>query len=175
MEMEEIIRQRLTGQDISVCILVRCAASEIEGEREGLGRWETPYLWQTQLLIIEFNLCFIPHMTFCGFLCVVSLRLPTVKVGSDLLFSLCKIKKKFELSLKRTWCIFCCVRWFNIPFFPPLCLPLSVFKNPVCKVYRFQTMDSKWMLVREQMEECTLSFSIPKQLLSLYIQEDMSR
>ncbi|XP_076003920.1 type II inositol 3,4-bisphosphate 4-phosphatase isoform X1 [Genypterus blacodes] len=50
-----------------------------------------------------------------------------------------------------------------------------VFKNPVCKVYRFQTMDCKWMLVREQMEECTLSFSIPKQLLSLYIQEDMSR
>uniref|UniRef100_UPI0037E8549F type II inositol 3,4-bisphosphate 4-phosphatase isoform X2 n=1 Tax=Semicossyphus pulcher TaxID=241346 RepID=UPI0037E8549F len=50
-----------------------------------------------------------------------------------------------------------------------------VFKNPVCKVYRFQTMESKWMLVREQMEECTLSFSIPKQLLSLYIQEDMSR
>uniref|UniRef100_A0A8D2ZV23 phosphatidylinositol-3,4-bisphosphate 4-phosphatase n=1 Tax=Scophthalmus maximus TaxID=52904 RepID=A0A8D2ZV23_SCOMX len=50
-----------------------------------------------------------------------------------------------------------------------------VFKNPVCKVYRFQTVDSKWMLVREQMEECTLSFSIPKQLLSLYIQEDMNR
>ncbi|XP_072241012.1 type II inositol 3,4-bisphosphate 4-phosphatase isoform X2 [Leuresthes tenuis] len=55
--------------------------------------------------------------------------------------------------------------------------PLSgpVFRNPVCKVYRFQTVDSKWMLVREQMEECTLSFSIPKQLLSLYIQEGMSR
>uniref|UniRef100_A0A3Q1BAW7 Phosphatidylinositol-3,4-bisphosphate 4-phosphatase n=1 Tax=Amphiprion ocellaris TaxID=80972 RepID=A0A3Q1BAW7_AMPOC len=50
-----------------------------------------------------------------------------------------------------------------------------VFRNPVCKVYRFQTVDSKWMFVREQMEECTLSFSIPKQLLSLYIQEDMSR
>ncbi|XP_029909382.1 type II inositol 3,4-bisphosphate 4-phosphatase isoform X2 [Myripristis murdjan] len=50
-----------------------------------------------------------------------------------------------------------------------------VFKNPVCKVYRFQTVDGKWMLVREQMEECTLSFSIPRQLLSLYIQEDMKR
>ncbi|TWW58761.1 Type II inositol 3,4-bisphosphate 4-phosphatase [Takifugu flavidus] len=49
-----------------------------------------------------------------------------------------------------------------------------VFKNPICKVYRFQTADSKWMLVREQMEECTLSFSVPKQLLSLYIQEDTS-
>uniref|UniRef100_A0A674NAK2 Inositol polyphosphate-4-phosphatase type II B n=1 Tax=Takifugu rubripes TaxID=31033 RepID=A0A674NAK2_TAKRU len=47
--------------------------------------------------------------------------------------------------------------------------------NPICKVYRFQTADSKWMLVREQMEECTLSFSVPKQLLSLYIQEDTSR
>uniref|UniRef100_A0A667YD98 Inositol polyphosphate-4-phosphatase type II B n=1 Tax=Myripristis murdjan TaxID=586833 RepID=A0A667YD98_9TELE len=51
----------------------------------------------------------------------------------------------------------------------------EVFKNPVCKVYRFQTVDGKWMLVREQMEECTLSFSIPRQLLSLYIQEDMKR
>uniref|UniRef100_A0A8C4ZN43 phosphatidylinositol-3,4-bisphosphate 4-phosphatase n=1 Tax=Gadus morhua TaxID=8049 RepID=A0A8C4ZN43_GADMO len=51
----------------------------------------------------------------------------------------------------------------------------SLFKNPVCKVYRFQTVDSKWMLVREQMEECTLSFSLPKQLLSLYIQEDTTR
>ncbi|XP_067354419.1 type II inositol 3,4-bisphosphate 4-phosphatase isoform X4 [Channa argus] len=50
-----------------------------------------------------------------------------------------------------------------------------VFRNPICKVYRFQTVESKWMLVREQMEECTLSFSVPKQLLSLYIQEDVSR
>eukprot|EP00063_Salmo_salar_P090124 XP_014064959.1 PREDICTED: type II inositol 3,4-bisphosphate 4-phosphatase-like [Salmo salar] len=49
----------------------------------------------------------------------------------------------------------------------------AVFKNPVCKVYKFQTVDCKWMLVREQMEECTLSFSIPRQLLHLYIQEDM--
>ncbi|XP_068614242.1 type II inositol 3,4-bisphosphate 4-phosphatase-like [Brachionichthys hirsutus] len=31
------------------------------------------------------------------------------------------------------------------------------------------------MLVREQMEECALSFRVPKQLLALYIQEDMSR
>ncbi|XP_036406903.1 type II inositol 3,4-bisphosphate 4-phosphatase isoform X2 [Megalops cyprinoides] len=51
----------------------------------------------------------------------------------------------------------------------------AVFKNPVCKVYRFQTVDCKWMLVREQMAECTLSFSIPKQLITLYIQEDMRR
>uniref|UniRef100_A0A3Q2P1Z1 phosphatidylinositol-3,4-bisphosphate 4-phosphatase n=1 Tax=Fundulus heteroclitus TaxID=8078 RepID=A0A3Q2P1Z1_FUNHE len=52
---------------------------------------------------------------------------------------------------------------------------LPLFRNPICKVYRFQTADSKWMLVREQMEECTLSFTIPRQLLSLYIQEDKSR
>ncbi|XP_066574494.1 type II inositol 3,4-bisphosphate 4-phosphatase isoform X3 [Amia ocellicauda] len=51
----------------------------------------------------------------------------------------------------------------------------AVFKNPVCKVYRFQTVDSKWMFVREQMAECTLSFNIPKQLITLYIQEDMRR
>ncbi|KAK3572671.1 hypothetical protein QTP86_004033 [Hemibagrus guttatus] len=51
----------------------------------------------------------------------------------------------------------------------------AVFKNPVCKVYRFQTTDSKWMLVREQMAECTLSFSIPIQLLRLFIQEDRNR
>ncbi|XP_017573144.1 type II inositol 3,4-bisphosphate 4-phosphatase isoform X7 [Pygocentrus nattereri] len=51
----------------------------------------------------------------------------------------------------------------------------AVFKNPVCKVYRFQTVDSKLMLVREQMAECTLSFSIPMQLLGLFIQEDSCR
>ncbi|XP_058884300.1 type II inositol 3,4-bisphosphate 4-phosphatase-like isoform X1 [Acipenser ruthenus] len=51
----------------------------------------------------------------------------------------------------------------------------AVFKNPVCKVYRFQTVDSKWMFIREQMAECTLSFNIPKQLMTLYIQEDMRR
>uniref|UniRef100_A0A672IBQ3 Inositol polyphosphate-4-phosphatase type II B n=1 Tax=Salarias fasciatus TaxID=181472 RepID=A0A672IBQ3_SALFA len=62
-----------------------------------------------------------------------------------------------------------------LPVLPPLSFPLTVFRNPVCKVYRFQTVDSKWMLVREQMEECTLSFSVPKQLLSLYMQEDMNR
>uniref|UniRef100_A0A8B9H1Z0 Inositol polyphosphate-4-phosphatase type II B n=1 Tax=Astyanax mexicanus TaxID=7994 RepID=A0A8B9H1Z0_ASTMX len=54
-------------------------------------------------------------------------------------------------------------------------LPYVNHINPVCKVYRFQTVDSKWMLVREQMAECTLSFSIPMQLLSLFIQEDSRR
>ncbi|KAL2098065.1 hypothetical protein ACEWY4_007272 [Coilia grayii] len=51
----------------------------------------------------------------------------------------------------------------------------ALFKNPVCKVYRFQTLDSKWMLVREQMAESTLSFTIPKQLITLHIQEDSRR
>lgn len=51
----------------------------------------------------------------------------------------------------------------------------GVFKNAIFKVYRFQTVESKWMLVREQMAECTLSFSIPKQLISLYIEEDTCR
>ncbi|KAL1023759.1 hypothetical protein UPYG_G00045740 [Umbra pygmaea] len=54
-------------------------------------------------------------------------------------------------------------------------LPGTVFKNPVFKVYRFQTVDGLWMMVREQMDECTLSFSIPRQLLNLYIQEDIRR
>uniref|UniRef100_A0A8C9RUY7 Inositol polyphosphate-4-phosphatase type II B n=1 Tax=Scleropages formosus TaxID=113540 RepID=A0A8C9RUY7_SCLFO len=52
---------------------------------------------------------------------------------------------------------------------------LMIFRNPICKVYRFQTVDNRWMLVREQMAECTLSFLIPKQLITLYIQEDMRR
>ncbi|XP_051994191.1 type II inositol 3,4-bisphosphate 4-phosphatase-like isoform X2 [Xyrauchen texanus] len=51
----------------------------------------------------------------------------------------------------------------------------AVFKNAICKMYRFQTVDSKWMLVREQMAECTLSFCIPKQLIALYIEEDTCR
>uniref|UniRef100_A0A4W5MB37 Uncharacterized protein n=1 Tax=Hucho hucho TaxID=62062 RepID=A0A4W5MB37_9TELE len=51
----------------------------------------------------------------------------------------------------------------------------AVFRSPVCKVYRFQTESSRWMLVREQMSESPLSSSLPKQLLSCYIQEDMRR
>lgn len=47
---------------------------------------ETPYLWQTNLLIIEFNLCFIPNVTFEEFRTVVFLTLPAVKVGLDPLF-----------------------------------------------------------------------------------------
>lgn len=61
----------------------------------------------------------------------------------------------------------------KISFVPPP--PSSVFKNPVSKLYRFQTVDSQWMQVREQMAECTVSFGIPKQLLALYIQEDAAR
>ncbi|XP_036842972.1 type II inositol 3,4-bisphosphate 4-phosphatase-like isoform X2 [Oncorhynchus mykiss] len=51
----------------------------------------------------------------------------------------------------------------------------AVFRSTVCKVYRFQTEASRWMLVREQMSESPLSSSLPKQLLSCYIQEDMRR
>lgn len=50
-----------------------------------------PYLWQTQLLTIEFNLCFIPPVTFEDFQSIVSLTLPAVKAGSDPLFSLSKV------------------------------------------------------------------------------------
>ncbi|KAM4536223.1 inositol polyphosphate 4-phosphatase type II-like [Odontesthes bonariensis] len=45
----------------------------------------------------------------------------------------------------------------------------------LCKVYRFQTEDRRWLLVREQMSETPLSFSLPKQLLSVLIQEHTNR
>ncbi|XP_075307910.1 type II inositol 3,4-bisphosphate 4-phosphatase-like isoform X2 [Odontesthes bonariensis] len=45
----------------------------------------------------------------------------------------------------------------------------------LCKVYRFQTEDRRWLLVREQMSETPLSFSLPKQLLSALIQEHTNR
>ncbi|XP_042326293.1 inositol polyphosphate 4-phosphatase type II isoform X3 [Sceloporus undulatus] len=56
-------------------------------------------------------------------------------------------------------------------------LPLlnAVLRNPICKLYRFPTSDNKWMCVREQMSESTLSFHIPKELISLHIKEDMRR
>nr|XP_006010054.2 PREDICTED: type II inositol 3,4-bisphosphate 4-phosphatase isoform X1 [Latimeria chalumnae] len=51
----------------------------------------------------------------------------------------------------------------------------TVFKNPVWKIYRFPTTDNKWLYVREQMTESTLSFHIPKELIALYIIEDTRR
>uniref|UniRef100_A0A8D0GTY1 phosphatidylinositol-3,4-bisphosphate 4-phosphatase n=1 Tax=Sphenodon punctatus TaxID=8508 RepID=A0A8D0GTY1_SPHPU len=56
-------------------------------------------------------------------------------------------------------------------------LPLlnAVLKNPICKLYRFPTSDNKWMHIREQMSESTLSFHIPKELINLHIKEDMRR
>nr|XP_020442311.1 type II inositol 3,4-bisphosphate 4-phosphatase-like isoform X3 [Monopterus albus]XP_020442312.1 type II inositol 3,4-bisphosphate 4-phosphatase-like isoform X4 [Monopterus albus] len=51
----------------------------------------------------------------------------------------------------------------------------AVLCAQVCKVYRFQTEDQRWMLVREQLSETPLSFSLPKQLLSALIQEHTSR
>ncbi|XP_070785504.1 type II inositol 3,4-bisphosphate 4-phosphatase-like [Enoplosus armatus] len=51
----------------------------------------------------------------------------------------------------------------------------AVLCAQVCKVYRFQTEDQRWLLVREQMSETPLSFSLPKQLLSMLIHEQTSR
>nr|XP_046236957.1 type II inositol 3,4-bisphosphate 4-phosphatase-like isoform X2 [Scatophagus argus] len=51
----------------------------------------------------------------------------------------------------------------------------AVLCAQVCKVYRFQTEDRRWLLVREQMSETPLSFSLPKQLLSVLIREHTSR
>ncbi|XP_072857724.2 inositol polyphosphate 4-phosphatase type II isoform X11 [Pogona vitticeps] len=51
----------------------------------------------------------------------------------------------------------------------------AVLKNPICRLYRFPTTDNKWMCVREQMSESTLSFHIPKELINLHIKEDMRR
>ncbi|KAK9525060.1 hypothetical protein VZT92_017403 [Zoarces viviparus] len=51
----------------------------------------------------------------------------------------------------------------------------AVLCAQVCKVYRFQTEDQRWLLVREQMSETPLSFSLPKQLLSALIQSHTSR
>ncbi|XP_030609471.1 type II inositol 3,4-bisphosphate 4-phosphatase-like isoform X2 [Archocentrus centrarchus] len=51
----------------------------------------------------------------------------------------------------------------------------AVLCAQVSKVYRFKTEDQRWLLVREQMSETPLSFSLPKQLLSLLIQEHTNR
>eukprot|EP00079_Xenopus_tropicalis_P020279 XP_012811046.1 PREDICTED: type II inositol 3,4-bisphosphate 4-phosphatase isoform X2 [Xenopus tropicalis] len=51
----------------------------------------------------------------------------------------------------------------------------TVFRNPIYKFYRFPSSDNKWICVREQMAESSMSFHIPKQLLSLYIKEDTRR
>ncbi|CAK6977553.1 type II inositol 3%2C4-bisphosphate 4-phosphatase-like isoform X3 [Scomber scombrus] len=51
----------------------------------------------------------------------------------------------------------------------------AVLCAQVCKVYRFQMEDQRWLLVREQMSETPLSFSLPKQLLSALIHENTSR
>ncbi|RVE60836.1 hypothetical protein OJAV_G00184340 [Oryzias javanicus] len=51
----------------------------------------------------------------------------------------------------------------------------AVLCAQVCKLYRFQTDDRRWLLVKEQMSETPLSFSVPKQLLSALVQELTSR
>ncbi|KAM9717565.1 type II inositol 3,4-bisphosphate 4-phosphatase-like isoform 2-T2 [Menidia menidia] len=45
----------------------------------------------------------------------------------------------------------------------------------VCKLYRFQTEDGRWLLVLEQMSETPLCFSLPKQLLSALSEEHTNR
>lgn len=47
----------------------------------------------------------------------------------------------------------------------------AVLCRPVCKVYRFPTEDQRWLLVQEQMSETPLSFGLPKQLLTMLIEE----
>ncbi|XP_075891429.1 type II inositol 3,4-bisphosphate 4-phosphatase-like isoform X3 [Nelusetta ayraudi] len=51
----------------------------------------------------------------------------------------------------------------------------AVLCSQVSKLYRFKTEDQRWLLVREQMWETPLSFSLPKQLLSLLIREHTNR
>ncbi|XP_055369397.1 type II inositol 3,4-bisphosphate 4-phosphatase-like isoform X2 [Betta splendens] len=51
----------------------------------------------------------------------------------------------------------------------------AVLCAQVCKLYRFQTEDQRWLLVREQLSETPLSFSLPKRLLSILIHEHSSR
>ncbi|KAM3857474.1 type II inositol 3,4-bisphosphate 4-phosphatase-like [Diretmus argenteus] len=51
----------------------------------------------------------------------------------------------------------------------------AVLCSPVCKLYRFQTEDQRWMLVREQMAETPLSFCLPKLLLDTLIHNHMTR
>ncbi|XP_056225650.1 type II inositol 3,4-bisphosphate 4-phosphatase-like isoform X1 [Seriola aureovittata] len=51
----------------------------------------------------------------------------------------------------------------------------AVLCSQVCKLYRFQTEDHRWLLVREQLSETPLSFSLPKQLLSALIHEHANR
>uniref|UniRef100_A0AAV2KMZ9 Type II inositol 3,4-bisphosphate 4-phosphatase-like n=1 Tax=Knipowitschia caucasica TaxID=637954 RepID=A0AAV2KMZ9_KNICA len=51
----------------------------------------------------------------------------------------------------------------------------AVLCGSVCKVYRFPAEDQRWLLVREQMSETPLSFSLPRQLLGMLSLEYSSR
>ncbi|XP_056156782.1 type II inositol 3,4-bisphosphate 4-phosphatase-like [Lampris incognitus] len=51
----------------------------------------------------------------------------------------------------------------------------AVLCSPVSKLYRFQTVDQRWMLVREQMSESAISFTVPKLLLAALIQQHTAR
>lgn len=90
-----------------------------EREEEGLRRWEMSYLWQTQLLIIEFNLCFIPSVTFKDFWCLPVMLCPS---GEQLslhyltLLNFGRITPRISLA---SMCFICCsIREINIHLFP---------------------------------------------------------
>ncbi|XP_060922548.1 type II inositol 3,4-bisphosphate 4-phosphatase-like [Limanda limanda] len=51
----------------------------------------------------------------------------------------------------------------------------AVLCAQVCQVYRFLTEDQRWLLVRDQMSETPLSFSLPKQLLRAIIHQHTLR
>ncbi|TNM93922.1 hypothetical protein fugu_002098 [Takifugu bimaculatus] len=46
---------------------------------------------------------------------------------------------------------------------------------PICTVYRFQSEDKRWLTVREVMSETPLTFSLPRQLLSVLVCEHATR
>lgn len=49
-----------------------------------------------------------------------------------------------------------------------LCVPLR-------KVYRFPTEDQRWLTVRDELSKTPLSFSLPRQLLSVLVHEHATR
>lgn len=75
--------------------------------------------------------------------------------------------QRFEHSRAMNMCFF-------VFHFLRVCV-CAVLCAQVSKLYRFQTEDQRWLLVREQMSETPLSFSLPKQLLSALIEEHRSR
>lgn len=73
----------------------------------------------------------------------------------------------------------------SVPQSPDLCegLHTSVHHRretallcaPLRKVYRFPTEDQRWLTVRDELSETPLSFSLPRQLLSVLVHEHATR